>query len=65
MSIEHSPTEDLLSQVTNKNPSLTVQQLKKKLETISRNDVIEGLNKGMLVRTAVILHHSCSAIFFA
>ena len=47
MSIEHSPTEDLLSHVTNENPDLTVQQLKKKLETIFRNDVIEDLNKGM------------------
>lgn len=47
MYTEHSPTEDLLSHVTNENPDLTVQQLKKKLETIFRNDVIEDLNKGM------------------
>ena len=64
MYTEHSPTEDLLYHVTNKNPYLTVQQLKKKLETIFRNDVIEDLNRGMQVSTALILHHSCSAILF-
>lgn len=56
MYTEHSPTEDLLYHVTNKNPYLTVQQLKKKLETIFRNDVIEDLNKGMQVSNFV-LHH--------
>ena len=48
MYTEHSPTEDLFNFLADIwNPDLKVQELKMKLKKIHRNDLIEGLSKGM------------------
>ena len=44
---EHSPTEDLLNFLEGNHPDLRVGELKKKLQAVYRNDVIEDLQKGM------------------
>ena len=44
---EHSPTEDLLNFLEG-NHDLCVGDLKKKLQAVYRNDVVEDLQKGML-----------------
>lgn len=42
---EHSPTEDLLNFLEGNHPDLCVGELKKKLQAVYRNDVIEDLQK--------------------
>lgn len=44
---EHSPTEDLFNFLEGDHPFLCVGELKKKLQAVYRNDVIEDLQKGM------------------
>lgn len=61
---EHSPTEDLFFHLADVNPDLTVGVLKAKLKDIYRNDVIALLDKGMQLSAALILRHSCAAIFY-
>lgn len=64
MFTENSPTEDMFFHLADVNPDLTVEVLKTKLKNIYRNDVIALLNEGMHLRAALILHHSCAAIFY-
>ena len=48
MYTEHSPTEDMFNYLTDIwNPDLKVKELKMKLKTIYRNDVIDSLVKGI------------------
>lgn len=48
MYTEHSPTEDMFNYLTDIwNPDLKVKELKMKLRTIYRNDVIDSLIKGI------------------
>lgn len=44
---EHSPTEDLFNFLEGNRPDLYVWELKKKLQAVYRNDIIEDLQKGM------------------
>ena len=44
---EHSPTEDLFNFLEGNHPDLYVWELKKKLQAVYRNDVVEDLQKGM------------------
>ena len=50
MYTEHSPTEDMFIYLANIwNPDVKVKELKIKLQTIYRNDVIDSLTKGTVV----------------
>ena len=42
-----SPTEDLFEYLENKQPDLTVHQLKTKLKAIHRNDLVQELGKDL------------------
>ena len=44
-----SPTEDLFEYLENKQPDLTVHQLKTKLKAIHRNDLVQKLGKDLTV----------------
>ena len=76
MYTEHSPTEDMFNYLTDIwNPDLKVKELKKKLKTIYRNDVIDSLIKGIRLmwffilpvkwRKLLITHHLCAILVFS